>query len=589
YRIWQRVLDLRLYDSPEAPETARSLTPEEQDKVAAFLGENESATFNQLRKTLGIKGKPDKDDKKATLWRFNFEVDGDGESKLLGNRTRTKIVAVLKKHKAEKSGEEIDEIAREILLFENEEALARRLRKMFPDFDEATAKELSEVSLETTRANVSRRAAEKLTAAMKEAMKEKRLPFQTVRQELYPDEPSETVCDFLPPVFDALGDPRNPVVLRALTELRKVVNAAIRKWGKPALIRVELARDLKRGRKERKKIFNENKKRQAEREQAQEEIKAFYRQNGRPAREPKPFEILKWRLWKECDGVCPYTGKRIPPELLLSDESPIDVEHIIPLSRSLDDSFANKTLCWAEENREVKRNQTPFECYSAKPQWREILDRVRRFKGNMRQEKLKRFLREKIDEEPSKRMLNDTRYISRLATKYLGALYGAVDGVEPSATDEKGTPRIQVSTGGATAWLREEWGFPKKNRDDLRHHAVDALIVALIGPKEVQTLSKAAQAASELGLKRNFSNSEIAPPSTANGEAFLDVVARAVDRIVVSHRVDRKLSGALHDETNYGAKKNEKGQRAIRKPLTEFKSAAQIDAIVDPEIRRLVR
>lgn len=584
FRIWQRVLDLRLYDSPEAPETARPLTSEEQDKVAALLDANESATFNELRKILGVKQKPDKDDKKATLWRFNFEVDGDGESKLPGNRTRAKIVAVLKKHKAKKSDEEIDKIAREILLFENEEALARRLRKMFPDFDEATAKALSEVSLETNRANLSRRAAEKLTAAMKE----KRLPLQTVRQELYPDEPSETVCDFLPPVFDALGDPRNPVVLRALTELRAVVNEAIRRWGKPALIRVELARDLKRGRKEREKIFKANQKRQAEREQAQEEIKAFYRENGRPAREPKPFEILKWRLWQECDGVCPYTGKPIPPELLLSDESPIDVEHIIPLSRSLDDSFANKTLCWAEENREVKRNQTPFKCYSDKPQWREILDRVRRFKSDLRQEKLKRFLQEKIDEDPSKRMLNDTRTISRLATKYLGALYGTVDGYEPSATDEKGKRRIQVSTGGATAWLREEWGFPKKNRDDLRHHAVDALIVALIGPKEVQTLSKAAQAASELGLKRNFLNSEIAPPSTATGEAFLDVVFRAVDRVVVSHRVDRKLSGSLHDETNYGAKKNEKGQRAIRKPLTEFTSAAQIDAIIDPAIRKLV-
>ena len=601
YRIWQRVLDLRLYDSPEAPETARSLTPEEQDKVAAFLGERESATFNQLRKTLGIKGKPDKDDKKATLWRFNFEVDGDGESKLLGNRTRTKIVAVLKKHKAEKSDEEIDAIAREILLFENEEALARRLRKMFPEFDETTAEKLSKVSLETTRANVSRRAAEKLTAAMKE----KRLPLQTVRQELYPNERNQTVFDFLPPVFDALGDPRNPVVLRALTELRAVVNAAIRKWGKPALIRVELARDLKHSRKERERIFKNNKKRQAEREQAQEEIKAFYQRNGRPAREPKPFEILKWRLWKECDGFCPYTGKRIPPELLLSDESPIDVEHIIPLSRSLDDSFANKTLCWAEENREVKRNQTPFECYSEKPQWREILDRVRQFKGDMRQAKLKRFLQEKIDDEPSKRMLNDTRYISRLATKYLGALYGTVDGYEPSATDEKGTPRIQVSTGGATAWLREEWGFPKKNRDDLRHHAVDALIVALIGPKEVQTLSKAAQAASaererqratrnqaesttsERGSQRYFKSSEIAPPSTANGEAFLDVVARTVDRIVVSHRVDRKLSGSLHDETNYGAEASE-GRRKIRKPLEKF-SANDVDNIVDPKIRRLVR
>ena len=594
YRIWQRVLDLRLYDSPEAPETARSLTPEEQDKVAAFLGERESATFNQLRKTLGIKDKPDKDDKKATLWRFNFEVDGDGESKLLGNRTRTKIVAVLKKHKAEKSGEEIDEIAREILLFENEEALARRLRKMFPEFDETTAEELSEVSLETPRANVSRRAAEKLTAAMKE----KRLPLQTVRQELYPNERNQTVFDFLPPVFDALGDPRNPVVLRALTELRAVVNEAIRRWGKPALIRVELARDLKHSRKERERIFKNNKKRQAEREQAQEEIKAFYQRNGRPAQEPKPFEILKWRLWKECDGVCPYTGKPIPPELLLSDESPIDVEHIIPLSRSLDDSFANKTLCWAEENREEKRNQTPFECYSAKPQWREILDRVRRFQSDMRQEKLKRFLQEKIDEEPSKRMLNDTRYISRLATKYLGALYGTVDGYEPSATDEKGKRRIQVSTGGATAWLRKKWKFPKKNRDDLRHHAVDALIVALIGPKEVQMLSKAEQAASDERQKarrqaeptanaRGSQHYEIAPPPTATGEPFLNVVARAVDRIVVSHRVDRKLSGSLHDETNYGAEASE-GRRKIRKPLTEFKSAAQIDAIIDPAIRKLV-
>ncbi|MBQ9799721.1 MAG: type II CRISPR RNA-guided endonuclease Cas9 [Thermoguttaceae bacterium] len=583
YRIWQRVLDLRLYDSPEAPETARPLTLEEQDKVAAFLGENESATFNKLRKTLGIKGVPDKDDKKATLWRFNFEVDGDGESKLFGNRTRAKIVAVLKEQNVAKNDAEIDKIAREILLFENAEALARRLRKMFPDFDEATAKKLSEVSLETTRANVSRRAAEKLTAAMKEAaMKEKRLPLQTVRQELYPNERNQTVFDFLPPVFDALGDPRNPVVLRALTELRKVVNALIRRWGKPALIRVELARDLKRGRKEREKIFFENNKRQKERERIQKTIKAIC------GREARPFEILKWRLWEECGGVCPYTGKSISERQLLSDESPIDVEHIIPLSCSLDDSFANKTLCWAEENRERKRNQTPFECYSAKPQWREILDRVRRFKGDMRQEKLKRFLQEKIDDDPSKRMLNDTRYISRLATKYLGALYGAVDGVEPSATDEKGTRRIQVSTGDATAWLRKKWKFPKKNRDDLRHHAVDALVVALVGPKEVQTLSKAAQAASELGLKRNFSNSEIAPPSTANGEAFLDVVARAVDRIVVSHRVDRKLSGALHDETNYGAEEKE-GRRKHRKPLTEFASAAKIDAIVDPEIRRLVR
>lgn len=581
YRVWQRVLDLRFYDSPNAPERSRALTPEEQDTVAAFLREREQATFSQLRKALGVKEKPDGKDKRSTLWRFNLELDD--EKTLLGNKTRARIVEVLTENDVAKSDAEIDLIAREILVFENEEALARRLRKMFPDFDEKTARELSETTLETTRANLSRRAAEKLTAAMKE----KRLPVQTVRQELYPDERNELVYDFLPPVLDALGDPRNPVVARALTELRKVVNAAIRKWGKPERIRVELARDLKRGRKERESVFKENRKREKERERIQKSIREIC------GREARPFEILKWRLWEECGGVCPYTGRAISERQLLGDESPIDVEHIIPFSRSLDDSFANKTLCFAGENREVKRNLTPFECYGKNPErWSEILERVRRFKGDMRDKKLKRFQQTKIDEDFTLRALNDSRYISRLATRYLGALYGAVDG-----NDGRGVKRIQVSTGGATAWLREEWGLdrilakdggrPKKNRDDHRHHAVDALVVALVGPKEVKTLSEAAQAADELGLNRKFLNAGIAAPPTANGENFVDVAARAVDRIVVSHRVDRKVSGALHDETNYGAEEKE-GRRAARKPLTQF-SAKDVDAIVDPAIRELVR
>lgn len=513
-KVGERVLDLRFYDSPNAPERSRALTPEEQDAVAAFLREREQAAFSQLRKALGVKEKPDGKDKRSTLWRFNLELDD--EKTLLGNKTRARIVEVLTENNVAKSDAELDAIAREILVFENEEALARRLRKMFPDFDEKTARELSE----TTRANLSRRAAEKLTAAMKE----KRLPVQTVRQELYPDERNELVYDFLPPVLDALGDPRNPVVARALTELRKVVNAAIRKWGKPERIRVELARDLKRGRKEWESIFKENRKREKERERIQKSIREIC------GREARPFEILKWRLWEECGGVCPYTGRAISERQLLGDESPIDVEHIVPFSRSLDDSFANKTLCFAEENREVKRNLTPFECYGKNPErWNEILGRVRRFKGDMRDKKLNRFQQTKIDEDFASRALNDSRYISRLATRYLGALYGAVDG-----NDGRGVKRIQVSTGGATAWLREEWGLdrilakdggrPKKNRDDHRHHAVDALVdalvVALVGPKEVKTLSEAAQAADELGLNRKFLNAEIAAPPTANGKTL---------------------------------------------------------------------
>lgn len=375
--------------------------------------------------------------------------------------------------------------------------------------------------------------------------------------------------------------------------MRKVVNAIIRTWGKPTLIRVELARDLKRGRKEREELFRKNRKREKERDAIRKRIKEDF------GYEARPFEILKWRLAEECGWVCPYTNRQITARQLLGDESPVDVEHIVPFSRSLDDSFTNKTLCWAEENRNVKRNKTPFECYGGdETRWNEMLERVRRFRGDAAYRKFQLFARREVpNDDFATRALNDTRYISRLATKYLGVLYGAVDGVEPSTeADKPGTRRVQISTGSATAWLRDAWdldrilakdGKPKKNRDDLRHHAVDALTVALIDPGTVKKLADSAQIAEDMELRRLFAKSEIAAPEIATGERFADVVKRAVDRIVVSHRVDRKVSGALHEETNYGAKESD-GRRAVRKPLTSF-SAGLIDDIVDPTIRELVR
>ena len=586
FRIWQRVLDLELCDADGG---WRSLTPDEQDKVAAFLNGVDGATFNELRKLLGVKKSRDKT---SDVGKFNFEVGDDAESKVIGNRTRTKIAKILSAFDFSKTDSEIDAIAREILVFENEEALARRLGKMFPEFGEELAAALAQTTLETARANLSRRAAEKLTAAMIE----KRERLQTVRKALYGDElksRSGEAKASLPPVLETLGDVRNPTVLRALTEMRKVVNAIIRTWGKPSLIRVELARDLKRGRKEREELFRKNRKREKERDAIRKRIKEDF------GYEARPFEILKWRLAEECGWVCPYTGRSITPRQLIGDESPFDVEHIVPFSRSLDDSFTNKTLCWAEENRNVKRNKTPFERYGGdETRWNEMLERVRRFRGDAAYRKFQLFARREVpNEDFATRALNDTRYISRLATKYLGVLYGAVDGVEPSTeADKPGTRRVQISTGSATAWLRDAWnldrilskdGKPKKNRDDLRHHAVDALTVALIGPGTVKKLADSAQIAEDMELRRLFAKSEIAAPETATGERFADVVARAVDRIVVSHRVDRKTSGALHDLTNYGAKESD-GCRAHRKPLTEF-SAKDVDSIVDPVIRALVQ
>ncbi|MCO5332844.1 MAG: hypothetical protein M9893_02325 [Pyrinomonadaceae bacterium] len=51
-------------------------------------------------------------------------------------------------------------------------------------------------------------------------------------------------------------DLRNPIVFKALCELRKVVNAVIREYGRPDIIRIEMARDLKLTEKQRKKAIS---------------------------------------------------------------------------------------------------------------------------------------------------------------------------------------------------------------------------------------------------------------------------------------------------------------------------------------------
>ena len=104
--------------------------------------------------------------------------------------------------------------------------------------------------------------------------------------------------------------------------------------------------------------------------------------------------------------------------------------------------------------------------------------------------------------------------------------------------------------GGATAYLRQRWNLnavlghqDKKERADHRHHAINALVVALTGPREVQLLSRAAQQAESLYDDRLFV--PVDPPWAG----FLDEAFRAVDRINVSSRVCRKLNGQLHKAT----------------------------------------
>ncbi len=564
FRILQTVNILQV---KEPNGTNRLLTPEERAKLVGALDCNTSLTWAKIRRLLGLSKE------------YGFNMEEGGEKGLIGSKTAARLAEAVGEERWKAwTTQERDRAVGLIRSVHDRKTLARRAGKML-GLEEAAARRLAETPLEDGYCSLSRQAIEKVLPLLEQG-----LPYATARKQLYGDKPGPKPVNVLPRLDVAL-EVRNPAVERALTEVRKVVNAVVREYGKPAFIRIELARDLKKNRKDRAKIAQRNRQNQGARERATEKIA---REIG--IKQPKGPDIEKVLLAEECGWICPYTGRPINMEALLGDAPQFDVEHIVPFSRCLDNSFFNKTLCDAQENRHRKHNRTPQEAYSSDPaRWEEILHRVKGFQGEAAREKLAKFQQEgvlNLDDFTS-RQLNDTRYASRLAVEYLSRLYGAgADGVDPG-----GTRRVQAGRGQVTGYLRGEWGLnavlgagPAKERADHRQHAIDAVTIALTEAATVKSLSDAA-ARAEVSGRRRFAPME--PPWSD----FADDIRRDVEEMVVSHRVSRKVSGPMHEETVYSKPQRDMQGKLcvhVRKRL-ESLSEADIEDIVDPRIRDIVR
>ena len=265
----------------------------------------------------------------------------------------------------------------------------------------------------------------------------------------------------------------------------------------------------------------------------------------------------------------------------------VQVEHIIAFSLSLDDSFSNKTLCFVEENAR-KGKRTPWEACGrvGGPEWDAMLERVKRFNSGTRA-KLRRFQMKEDEVKEllsnfSTQQLNDTRYASKQAAKYVAKLYG---GINPRGE----TQRVFVSRGELTAMLRRLWGLNgvlggndgEKSRDDHRPHAIDAVVVACTDQKWVKRTAEAAEMAWATGQRRLRS-------LESPWDGFREDVKNAIEKVVVSHRVDHRLGGALHEETNYRKRHTANGVVVTVRKQVSGLSPAQLKQIADPRVRERV-
>ena len=550
FRIYQEVNNLRILDRGIKE---ISLTLKQRDDLVAALETNTKRTFTQIKKLLGLSGAVE----------FNFE---DPKRQELKGNTTTTVLA-----KEENFGEawfnftevEQDRIVQQLAKEENEAKLIRWLQDE-TSVSEQSAESIASVALPEGYGSLSAKALARILPELRRGVTTYDKAVIAAGFEHHSNISPAATGEILPalPYYGIplqrhvgfgsgapedseekrYGKIANPTVHIGLNQVRLVVNDLIKRYGHPSEVIVELARDLKQSKAQR----DEENKRQAENQRRNTRMRSAIADilSTSPER-VRSADIEKMILWEELssdpvDRRCPYSGALISAGILFTDQ--VEIEHILPFSETLDDSLNNKTVAMRQANR-IKGNRTPW---SAKSDfeaqgwiYEDILERAEKMpkakRSRFSDDAIERWLKD--DSSFLARALNDTRYLSKVAREYLSLIC-------PQNT--------RVIPGRMTAMLRAKFGLNdvlglsgEKNRNDHRHHAVDACVIAVTDQGLLQRFSRASASAREQQLNR------LVEAMPLPWDTYREHVQRTIEHIWVSHKPDHGYEGAMHNDTAY--------------------------------------
>ena len=463
--------------------------------------------------------------------------------------------------------EELDDIATEITLIKSKENLVKKLQN-YPALSKEQVEALSNLSF-AKHIDLSLKALHRILPFMYEGL---RYDEAVQKAGLQEHKKHLQKGEFLIPLKEYEPYLANPVVARALSEYRKVLNALLKKYGKVHKIHLEFTREAGKNYEERKKIEKEQKEHFEANQKAIQQCEIL----GLPV---NGANILKMKLWLEQGECCAYSGKKITTEDL-KDSNKLQIDHIYPYSRSFDDSYMNKVLVFAKENQN-KLDKTPFEAFgSNKEKW----DRILSFSAKLPKQKQRRISNTNFKDKEGgflARNLNDTGYIARLASQWTNHCLKFEDlrENEVSIAGEKGSSvHIEVISGSLTATLRHYWGLGDKDRNNHLHHAVDAIILAYTNAKSIKAFADFRK--NQEQNKARFYAGQIVESEYKVKRAFFEPcenfrskVLEKLDFIFVSKPPRKRARGALHEETFYSFE-DEKflekygGKQGVQKAIT---------------------
>lgn len=439
-----------------------------------------------------------------------------------------------------------------------------------------------------------------------------------------------------------LGSPKtpglkNPIVYRALNSLRLLVNRLIEEGmvDRDTHVHIEMARQLDSANK-RKAWERYQRDMRVQREEAYTEAKKCF--NGEPGE--REIELMwLWleaeRLWGSGKVHCIYTGKHFGCHELFSGN--YEVEHTWPLSRTNDNSKANKFLCDKEYNAQIKRNRLPSELSQ------ENYDKEWEWKGKMLpaittwitaiEEKVegletaiairKNRSRNAVTKQSKDIAIQERHYyqfhlnywktkLSRLTAKeikpgFLNSQLVATGQITKLARGYMNSyfKRVVCYKAEALSMLRKEWTEAPKTRDVHTHHAVDASICATVDRDVFNELAHHFGEHDERGDMKRFP-----PPWTNFGGDMVKVKESALMYHIhkpalgrtstykrTEHGANGKATGStvrgsLHKDTYYGKIKLKKEGTdeytehvVVRKMIVDMTDAEK-KRVVDPALMK---
>ena len=447
-----------------------------------------------------------------------------------------------------------------------------------------------------------------------------------------------------------LGSPmvssvRNPMAMRALHQLRKLINELIKQdlIDENTKLNIEMSRDLKNA-NERKALQSWQRDRENLHKEYYERIKEHFDSSG-IKREPSETDILKYQLWEEQEHKCIYTGENIGISEFLGTSPSFDIEHTIPRSLSYDNSQQNKTLCQNRFNREIKRNKIPAELANHT----DILARIEKWKEKYEDldVKIQKLRKVSTSDKASKDGVIQRRHKLAIERDYWRNKYERFTMPEVKSGFKNSQmadiciitkySRLYLKTlfnkvytvkGNTVADFRKLWNlqdeYKKKERVNHIHHCIDAITIACIAKQNYENLAKFYHDYEEMFIAGIDKKPQVGKP----WPTFTEDVKEIENEVLISHytpdnlpkQSKKKLKnrgvvvknkegkviyqkgdtvrGSLHKETFYGAIKreieNKKGEKdekilyVVRKPIDSL-TTGDIKNIVDDAVRKKIQ